>query len=96
MCQFNDQLNLLKSLYEETHAMLNIQKEKIESEEQIAMMGEQIFNFKRSVHTWLKNSQEDGIALQFNKGYSSRGSSVKTRISSKSNASKRSSHSNKI
>ena len=59
------------------------------------MMDEQIFNFKRRVHTWLKNAEEDRISLQSNKSQSSRGSSVKTKSSSKSNVSKRFSCSNK-
>ena len=59
------------------------------------MMNEQIFNFKRRVHTCLKRAEEDRISLQSNMSHSSRGSSVKTRSSSKSNVSKRSSCSNK-
>ena len=55
------------------------------------MMNKQIFNFKRKVHTWLKNAEEDRVCLQSNKSHLSRGSSVKTRNSGKSNASKRSS-----
>ena len=80
---------------EEIHTMLEEEKEKIESDEWINMMDEQIFNFKRRVHTWLQNAEEGRISLQTNKSHSSRGSSVKTRSSSKSNVSKRSSCSNK-
>ena len=94
MCQFNDQLKLLMSLHEEIHAMLE-EAEKIESDEWIDMMDELVFNFKRRVHTWLKNAEEDRMSFQSNKSHSSKGSSVKTRSSSKSNASKRSSSSNK-
>ena len=57
MCQFNDQLKLL-SLHEEFHAILE-EEEKIESDEWIDIMDEQIFNFKRRVQTWLKNVEED-------------------------------------
>ena len=83
------------SLHEEIYTMLKVEEEKIESDEWIDMMDEQIFNFKRRVHTWLKNAEEDRISLQYDKSHSSRGSSVKTRSSSKSNISKRSSCSNK-
>ena len=62
MCQFNDQLNLLMSLHEEFHAMLE-EEEKIESDEWIDIMDKQVFNFKRRVHTWLKNAEEDRISL---------------------------------
>ena len=48
--QFNDQLKLL-SLYEENHAILEEGEEKRESDELIDMMDEQVFNFKRTVHT---------------------------------------------
>ena len=58
MCQFNDQLKLQMSLHEEFYAMLE-EEEKIESDEWIDMMDEQVFNFKRRVHTWLKNAEED-------------------------------------
>ena len=75
--------------------MLEEEKEKIETDEWIDMMEEQIFYFKRRVHTWIKNAEEDRISLQSNKSHSSRGSSVKTKSSSKSNVSKRSSCSNK-
>ena len=92
MCQFNDQLKLLMSLHEETHAMLEEEEEKIESDEWI---NELVFNFKRRVHTWLENGEEDRMSLQSNKSHSSKGSSVKTRSSSKSNVSKRSSCINK-
>ena len=95
MCQFNDQLKLLMSLYEEIHTMLEVEEGTIESDEWIDVKDEQIFNFKRRVHTWLKNSEEDRISLQSNKSHSSRGYSVKIRKSSKSNVSKRSSCSNK-
>ena len=95
MCQFNDQLKLLMPLHEEIHAILEVEEEKIESDKQIEMMNEQIFNLKRTVHTWLRNAEEDRISLQSNKSHSSRGSSVKRRSSSKSNVSKRSSCSNK-
>ena len=95
MCQFNDQLKLLMSLYEEIHTMLEVEEGTIESDEGIDVKDEQIFNFKRRVHTWLKNSEEDRISLQSNKSHSSRGYSVKIRKSSKSNVSKRSSCSNK-
>ena len=95
MCQFNDQLKLLMSLHEEIHTMLEVEKEKIETDEWNDIMDEQIFNFKRRVHTWLKNAEEDRISLQSRKSHSSRGSSVKTRSSSISNVSKRSSCSNK-
>ena len=91
MCQFNDQLKLLMSLYEEIHTMLEVEEGTIESDEWIDVKDEQIFNFKRRVHTWLKNSEEDRISLQSNKSHSSRGYSVKIRKSSKSNVSKRSS-----
>ena len=94
MCQFNDQLKLLMSFHEEIHAMLE-EAEKIESDEWIDMIDELVFNFKRRVHTWLKNAEEDRMSLQSNKSHSSKGSSVKTRSSSKSNVSKRSSSSNK-
>ena len=92
MCQFNDQLKLLMSLHEEIHAMLEEEEEKIESDE---WMNELVFNFKRRVHTWLENGEEDRMSLQSNKSHSSKGSSVKTRSSSKSNVSKRSSCINK-
>ena len=59
------------------------------------MMDEQIFNFKRKINTWLKNTEEDRICLQSNKNHLSRRASVKIRSSSKSNASKRSICSNK-
>ena len=95
MCQFNDQLKLLMSLYEEIHTMLEVEEGTIESDEWIDVKDEQIFNFKRRVHTWLKNSEEDRTSLQSNKSHSSRGYSVKIRKSSKSNVSKRSSCSNK-
>ena len=95
MCQFNDLLKLLMSLYEEIHTMLEVEEGTIESDEWIDVKDEQIFNFKRRVHTWLKNSEEDRISLQSNKSHSSRGYSVKIRKSSKSNVSKRSSCSNK-
>ena len=95
MHQFNDQLKLLMSLHEEIHTMLEVEEEKIESDEWIDMMDEQIFKFKRRVHTWIKNAEDDRINLHFNKSHSSRGSSVKTRSSSKSNVSKRSSCRNK-
>ena len=62
MCQFNDQLNLMMSLHEEFHAMLE-EEEKIESDEWIDIMDKQVFNFKRRVHTWLKNAEEDRISL---------------------------------
>ena len=75
--------------------MLEVEEEKIEGDEWIVMMDEQTFNFKRRLHTWLKNAEEDRISLQPNKSHSLRRSSVKTRSSSKSNASKRSSCSNK-
>ena len=91
MCQFNDQLKLLMSLHEEIYAMLE-EEEKIESDE---WMNELVFNFKRRVHTWLENGEEDRMSLQSNKSHSSKGSSVKTRSSSKSNVSKRSSCINK-
>ena len=61
VCQFNDQLKLL-SLHEEIH-MLEVEEEKIESDEWIDMMNKQIFNFKRRVHIWLKNVEEDRISL---------------------------------
>ena len=61
MCQFNDQLKLL-SLHEEIHIMLEVEEEKIESDEWIDMMNKQIFNFKRRVHIWLKNVEEDRIS----------------------------------
>ena len=51
MCQFNDQLKLLMLLHEEIHTMLELEEEKIESDEWIDMMDEEIFNFKRRVHT---------------------------------------------
>ena len=92
MCQFNDQLKLLMSLHEEIHVMLEEEEEKIESDE---WMNELVFNFKRRVHTWLENGEEDRMSLQSNKSHSSKGSSVKTRSSSKSNVSKRSSCINK-
>ena len=92
MCQFNDQLKLLMSLHEEIHAMLEEEEEKIESDE---WMNELVFNFKRRVHTWLENGEEDRMSLQSNKSHSSKGSSVKTRSSSKSNVSRRSSCINK-
>ena len=95
MCQFNDQLKLLMSLHEEIYTMLKVEEEKIESDEWIDMMDEQIFKFKRRVHTWLKNAEHDRISLQYDKSHPSRGSSVKTRSSSKSNISRRSSCSNK-
>ena len=57
ICQFNDQLKLLMSLHEEIHTMLEV--EKIESDEWIDKMDEQIFNFKRRIHTWLKDAEED-------------------------------------
>ena len=75
ICQFKDKLKLLMSLHEEFHAILE-EEEKIESDEWIDMMAEQIFNFKRRVHTWLKNVEEDRINLQSNKSHSSKGSSV--------------------
>ena len=81
------------SLHEEIHAMLEEEEEeKIESDE---WMNELVFNFKRRVHTWLENGEEDRMSLQSNKSHSSKGSSVKTRSSSKSNVSKRSSCINK-
>ena len=83
------------SLHEEIHTMLEVEEEKIESDEWIDMMNKQAFNFKRRVHTWLKNAEEDRVSLQSNKSHLSGGSSVKTRSSCKSNASKRSSCSNK-
>ena len=95
ICHFNDQLKLLMSLHEEIHTMLEVEEEKIESDEWIDMMNKQAFNFKRRVHTWLKNAEEDRVSLQSNKSHLSGGSSVKTRSSCKSNASKRSSCSNK-
>ena len=82
-------------MHQEIHTMLEEEKEKIETDEWIDMMEEQIFYFKRRVHTWIKNAEEDRISLQTNKSHSSRGSSVKTKSSSKSNVSKRSSCSNK-
>ena len=39
------------SLYEENHAILEEVEEKRESDELIDMMDEQVFNFKRTVHT---------------------------------------------
>ena len=42
ICQFNNQLKLLMSLHEEIHAMLE-EEEKIESDEWIDMMDEQVF-----------------------------------------------------
>ena len=95
MCQFNDQLKLLMSLHEEIHTMLEVEEEEIESDEWIDMVDEKIFIFKRRVHTWLKNAEEDRSSFQSDKSHSSRGSSVKTRSSSKSNVSKRPSCSNK-
>ena len=59
MCQFNDQLKLLMPLHEEIHAKLEVEEEKIESDKQIEMMDEQIFNLKRTVHIWLRNAEED-------------------------------------
>ena len=59
MCQFNDQLKLLMPLHEEIHAILEVEEEKIESDKQIEMMDEQIFNLKRTVHIWLRNAEED-------------------------------------
>ena len=69
MCQFNDQLKLLMSLYEEIHTMLEVEEGTIESDEWIDVKDEQIFNFKRRVHTWLKNSEEDRTSLQSNKSH---------------------------
>ena len=46
-------------LHEEIHAILEVEEEKIESDKQIEMMDEQIFNLKRLVHTWLRNAEED-------------------------------------
>ena len=95
MCQFNDQLKLLMSLHEEIHTILEVEEEKIESDEWINMIEEQIFNFNRKVHNWIKNAEEDQISLQSNKSHLSRGSSVKARSSRESIVSKRSSCSNK-
>ena len=51
MCQFNDQQKLLISLHEEIHKMLEVEEEKIESDEWIDMIDKQMFNFKRRVQT---------------------------------------------
>ena len=59
MCQLNDQLKLLMSLHEEIHKMLEVEEGKTESNEWIDMMGEEIFNFKRMVHIWIKNVEEN-------------------------------------
>ena len=74
--------------------MLEVEEEKIESDEWIDMMDEQFFNFSRRVHTLLKNAEEDLISLQSSRSHSSRVSSIKKRSSSKSNDSKRSSRCN--
>ena len=48
MCQFNDQLELQMSSHEEIYTMLEIEEEKIESDEWIDMMSDkQTFNFKK-------------------------------------------------
>ena len=46
LCLFNDQLKLLMSLHEEIPTMLEVEEEKIESDECIDMMDKQMFNFK--------------------------------------------------
>ena len=49
MCQFNDQLELQMSSHEEIYTMLEIEEEKIESDEWIDMMSDkQTFNFKKN------------------------------------------------
>ena len=84
------------SSHEEIYTMLEIEEEKIESDEWIDMMSDkQTFNFKKRAYTWLKNAEEYRISLQSNKSLSSKQSSVKKRSSSKSNVSERSSFSNK-
>ena len=46
LCLFNYQLKLLMSLHEEIPTMLEVEEEKIESDECIDMMDKQMFNFK--------------------------------------------------
>ena len=84
------------SLHDECNELLG-EEDRAESDEWLDIVDEQILNFKRKVHRWLKCAEEEqkmyamSEKIQSSKGSSSKGS----HHSSKSNASRKSSRSSK-
>ena len=94
--QINDLTKLLMLLHDECNELLG-EEDKVESDEWLDMVDEQIFTFKRKVHRWFRCAEEEQqIYAMSEKSRLSKGSSSKSsHHSSKSSASRKSSRTSK-
>ena len=84
LAQFNDILKLVVAAHEECNQYME-EEEINNSDEWLDEVDEMIFNFKRKVHSWLKETNEDDRCSKASSKTKSR-SSRSLRRSSKSNS----------